>query len=396
MICKVSGVENITITDANIFQGNAGFIKGSMHISRDRIEAVVPASKENGVHPGHSICLPGRYVLPGLIDIHTHGNSGFDFSDGSRERLQHIGKYLAGHGVTSFLPTSMTFPYEKLEAAFMAAAEYRNDRPADGARVIGIHMEGPFLSEKKKGAQNGKFLKQPDAKAFSGLQELCGHMIRIVDVAPELSGAEEFIHRVSAECRVSVGHTNAAYEEAIRAFKAGACHVTHLFNAMTPFDHRKPGVVGAACDSDNVIAELICDGRHVHPGVVRMAFRLFPGRICLISDALRCCGMPDGEYELGGQIIILKNGEARLQDGTLAGAVSDLYEDMINAMRFGIPTEDAILAATMTPAKAVGMENKIGSLEPGKKADFIICDENWNLEQVYIDGLRISGVWSEK
>ncbi len=380
---------DILITDVNIFQGKTGFVKGCLHVSGDRIRAVMPDGKVRGVPSADRICLPGRYVIPGLVDIHTHGNSGYDFSDGSKEGLHEMGKYLAAHGITSFVPTSMTLPYEKLETAFRTAAEYMDDRTADGARVVGIHMEGPFFSEKEKGAQNRDFLKLPDADAFFRLQESCGHAVRIVDVAPELDGAEEFIHRAAAECRVSVGHTNASYEEAVRAFEAGASHVTHLFNAMTPFHHRDPGVIGAACEKDNVTAELICDGRHVHPGAVRMAFRLFPGRICLVSDALRCCGMPDGEYELGGQMITLKNGEARLPDGNLAGAVSDLYEDMVNAMRFGIPVEEAVLAATMIPAKEVGMETGIGSLEAGKKADFIICDENWNREQIFIDGVRI-------
>ena len=380
---------DILITDVNIFQGKTGFVKGCLHVSGDRIRAVMPDGKVRDVPSADRICLPGRYVIPGLVDIHTHGNSGYDFSDGSKEGLHEMGKYLAAQGITLFVPTSMTLPYEKLETAFRAAAVYMDDRPADGARVVGIHMEGPFFSEKEKGAQNRDFLKLPDTDAFFRLQESCGHAVRIVDIAPELDGAEGFIRRAAAECRVSVGHTNASYEEAVRAFEAGASHVTHLFNAMTPFHHRDPGVIGAACEKDNVTAELICDGRHVHPGAVRMAFRLFPGRICLVSDALRCCGMPDGEYELAGQMITLKNDEARLPDGNLAGAVTDLYEDMVNAMRFGIPVEEAVLAATMIPAKEAGMENEIGSLEAGKKADFIVCDESWNREQVFIDGVRI-------
>ncbi len=382
-------MREITITDARIFRGKTGFAKGNLHVSGSRIRSVIPESEERCEYPGSRIRLPGRYIIPGLVDIHTHGNSGFDFSDGSREGLERIGKYLAAHGITSFAPTSMTLPCEKLETAFRTAAAYRNDRPADGARVVGIHMEGPFLSEKKKGAQNGNYLKQPDAEIFFKLQETCNHAICIVDVAPELEGAEEFIRRVSEDCRVSIGHTEASYGEALRAFDAGASHVTHLFNAMLPVHHREPGVTGAAFEKEKAAVELICDGLHVHPGVIRMAFRLFPGRICLVSDSLRCCGMPDGEYELGGQQITLKNGQARLPDGNLAGAVSNLYEDMVRAIHFGIPAEDAILAATMIPAKEAGAETEIGSLEPGKKGDFIVCDENWNLEQVFIEGERI-------
>ena len=186
-----------------------------------------------------------------------------------------------------------------------------------------------------------------------------------------------------------MAHTDASYEEACRAFDAGASHVTHLFNAMPPINHRSPGVIGAAFERDDVTAELICDGLHIHPSIVRMAFRLFPGRICLISDALRCCGMPDGEYELGGQQVTLQGGAARLADGTIAGAACNLFEDMVNAIRFGIPVEDAVLAATLTPAREIGMDQEIGSLEMGKRADFIVCDENWNLEQVYVDGVRV-------
>ena len=383
--------------NACIFQGKKGFINGSLCISGDMIEEIMPAPERDGsggkkVYSGEGPAdrtdLNGCYVLPGLVDIHTHGNSGCDFSDGSREGLQKMGKYLAHHGITSFAPTSMTLPYERLEKAFLTAADYIKDRPADGARVIGIHMEGPFFSEKKKGAQNGAYLRLPDIEGFLRLQEICGGLIRIVDVAPELEGAEEFIREISSVCRVSAAHTDAAYEDAVRAFEAGASHVTHLFNAMPPVHHRKPGVIGAACERDDVAAELICDGLHVHPSIVRMAFRLFPGRICLISDSLRCCGMPEGEYELGGQRIILKNGQARLPEGNLAGAVSNLYEDMVNAIRFGIRKEDAILAATQTPALQAGA-GETGSLEKGKKADFIVCDKEWNLQQVYVGGVRI-------
>ena len=377
---------SILFSDAWIFQGEDGFIRGSFLVSGDRIRSIQPVSQpvENRV-----ISLHGLRVIPGLIDIHTHGNSGFDFSDGSAEGLLAMGRYLASRGITSFAPTSMTLPYEKLEKAFRTAGDYAKNRPSDGARMIGVHMEGPYFSEKKKGAQNSAYLKRPDPEGFCSLQEACGNLIRIVDIAPELEGAEEFIRRIAPSCRVSVAHTDASYEEAKAAFDAGASHLAHLFNAMPPIHHRNPGVIGAASEREDVSAELISDGLHVHPSIVRMAFRLFPGRICLISDALRCCGMPDGEYELGGQRVLLKDREARLSDGTLAGAVNNLYEDMVNAIRFGIRTEDAILSATMNPAKEVGADDEIGSLENGKKADFLVCDEHWNIREVYLDGIKI-------
>lgn len=381
--------EETVFSDAFVFQGENGFVRGALRISGDRIREVIPASRNGRACAREGADPDAIYILPGLVDIHTHGNSGCDFSDGDPEGLRRMGKYLAHNGITSFAPASMTLPYEKLAAAFRTAADYGNSRPADGAKIAGIHMEGPYFSEKKKGAQNGAYLRRPDAEGFFALQAGCGHLIRIVDIAPELEGSEDFIRRVSPDCRVSVAHTDASYEEALAAFEAGASHLTHLFNAMPPIHHRNPGVIGAASERESVAAELICDGLHVHPSAVRMAFRLFPGRICLISDALRCCGMPDGDYELGGQQVTLKNGQARLPDGNLAGAVKNLYEDMVNAIRFGIRPEEAVLAATLNPAKEVGIAEETGSLDEGKKADLVICDAGWNLKQVYIDGKRV-------
>lgn len=383
-------------TDAFIFQGENGFIKGSLRVCGDRIQGILqdPAGGSSGHCAGRAadeqvISLKGGCVLPGLVDIHTHGNSGHDFSDASEEGLYSMGRYMAHHGITSFLPTSMTLPYDRLEAAFQTAARYMEDPPEDGARILGVHMEGPYFSEKKRGAQNSAYLKLPDAEGFLHLQEKCGGIIRIVDVAPELEGAQEFIRSAASVCRVSVAHTDATYEETVSAFDAGASHVTHLFNAMPSIHHRRPGVIGAACERKDVAAELICDGLHIHPSVVRMAFRLFPGRICLISDSLRCCGMPDGVYELGGQDVTLSEGQARLADGTIAGAAANLYEDLVHAIRFGIRVEDAVCAASLNPARQARMDAEVGSLDEGKKADFLVCDADWNLQQVYIGGRRI-------
>ena len=247
-------------------------------------------------------------------------------------------------------------------------------------------MEGPYLSNEKCGAQNTAWLRSPDIREFRKLQEAAEGMIKIADVAPELFGAAEFAKEVSQTCRVSAAHTDAAYAQAKAFYEAGARHLTHLYNGMSQIHHRHPGVIGAASERPDVMAELISDGYHSHPSAVRMAFRLFPERICLISDALRCCGMPDGPYEMGGQTAWLKDGVARLSSGTIAGAASNLYQDMRNAIAFGIPKVQAIQAATIGPARAIGRDDRIGSIEEGKYADFVICSEDLTLQRVVLRG----------
>ena len=369
--------------NGNIFyQGQ--FIYGSFRVEGDIFAEVLGYVPDE---PG--IDLEGAYVIPGLVDVHNHGNSGADFSDGDYDGLVAIARHWAKCGVTSFAPASMTLPYEVLEKAFATAAKLREEKPAGCSRIMGIQMEGPFFSEKKKGAQNGAYLKNPDFAAFEKLFNGCDGMVTIVDLAPELPGSVEFVKEASNLCTVSVAHTDATYEDAKAAFDAGAAHLTHLYNAMPSIHHRRPGVIGAASENENVQAELICDGLHAHPSAVRMAFRLFPGRICIVSDALRCCGMPDGEYELGGQAVFLKGGIAKLSDGTIAGAATNLFDGMRNAIQFGISKEEAILSATLNPAKALGCADQIGSIQAGKRADFLICDEELNRKQVWIAGVQV-------
>lgn len=369
--------------NALIFNG-AEFVPGAFRVEDGRFAQVFAGDvKDVGED------MQGAYIIPGLVDVHNHGNSGADFSDGDPAGLRTMGRYLAENGITSFAPASMTLPYETLAAAFATAVAYRQEEAPGHSRLMGIQMEGPFFSEKKKGAQNGAYLKDPDFEAFEKLYRGCGGLVRIVDVAPELPGAAAFAEKAAKLCTVSVAHTDADYEQAAAVFRSGARHLTHLFNAMPPIHHRKPGVIGAAAERECVTAELICDGLHVHPSVVRMAFKLFPGRICLVSDALRCCGMPDGEYELGGQPVFLKDSIARLADGTIAGSASNLYTCMCNAIAFGIPAAEAINAATITPAHQIGGGSEIGSIEEGKLADFVVCDETLHRKAVYIGGVKI-------
>ena len=339
--------------------------------------------------PGPAEDLDGALVIPGLVDIHVHGCAGADFSDGDYAGLVRMARHLARRGVTSFAPASMTLPYDALDKAFHAAARLRREGLADGARLMGIQMEGPFLSREKRGSQNPAYLRLPDWDRFLRLYDAAEGLLRIVDVAPELPGAVEFTRRASEKCRVSVAHTAAGYDQAAAVFDAGATHLTHLFNAMSGIHHRHPGPIGAASERENVTAELICDGIHVHPSAVRMAFRLFPGRICLISDALRCCGMADGSYSLGGQEILLSGGVARLTGGAIAGSAADLYQCMRRAVSFGIPREQAVWAATALPARVIGRESETGAIADGRAADFVICGGELEPEAVYLGGKRL-------
>lgn len=359
------------------------FVRGGFSVENGRFAHVLEDV------PGPAEDLDGALVIPGLVDIHVHGCAGADFSDGDYAGLVRMARYLARRGVTSFAPASMTLPYDALDKAFHAAARLRREGLADGARLMGIQMEGPFLSREKRGSQNPAYLRLPDWDRFLRLYDAAEGLLRIVDVAPELPGAVEFTRRASEKCRVSVAHTAAGYDQAAAVFDAGATHLTHLFNAMSGIHHRHPGPIGAASERENVTAELICDGIHVHPSAVRMAFRLFPGRICLISDALRCCGMADGSYSLGGQEILLSGGVARLTGGAIAGSAADLYQCMRRAVSFGIPREQAVWAATALPAWVIGRESETGAIADGRAADFVICGGELEPEAVYLGGKRL-------
>ena len=372
--------------NARIYCPDFRFHTGAFEVTADgKFGAVLPQSV-----PEDAVDLQGATVIPGLCDVHNHGNSGEDFSDGSYEGLIKIAKYLASEGVTSFAPASMTLPYDVLEKAFATGRKLADEQPEGCSRLMGIQMEGPYFSEKKKGAQNGAYLKTPDYDGFKKLYDGCGGLVRIVDLAPELADSKEFVEKASKLCTVSVAHTDSDYDHAKMAFDAGATHLTHLYNGMPSIHHRNPGVIPAAAENPNVRAEIICDGLHIHPASVRLAFNMFGAdRMIIISDALRCCGMPDGEYELGGQQVFLSGGIAKLKDGTIAGSATNLFECMRRAISFGIAEEDAVRAASYNPACSLGVQDQIGTIEAGKLADFVVCNSDYSQKTVYIGGKKI-------
>lgn len=330
----------------------------------------------------------GCYVIPGLTDVHFHGCMGADFSDGDPAGLRTIAEYELSRGVTQICPAGMTLLEDQLTVICKMAAAHKRENH-DGAELVGVNLEGPFLSYAKKGAQNGDWLHKPDAEMFHRLVEASEGLVKLVTVAAEEPGAMDFIRKAKEWATVSLGHTTADYDTAMKAYELGASQATHLFNAMPPFTHRAPGVVGAAADQPHVRVELICDGVHIHPAVVRTVFKLFGAeRVVLISDSLRCTGMPDGQYPFGGQEIVLKGNRATLlhEPDTLAGSVTDLMGCVKKAAEFGIPLADAVRAAAVNPAQAIGVFDRYGSLDAGKAANIAILDENLNLKDVIFRG----------
>ncbi len=321
------------------------------------------------------------YVIPGLTDIHFHGCDGHDFCDGTTEAFDAIGAFELKQGVTTICPATMTLSEEMLSGICKNAAAYHKAQEnGEGRRdvsdLIGIHMEGPFINAHKKGAQNESYVQEPSAQKLRRWQQDAEGLVRLVSLAPEVPGALSCIEECRDEFRFSIAHTESDYDTAMSAFAAGADHVTHLYNAMPPFTHRAPGVIGAASDTPKTFVELICDGVHIAPSVVRATFRLFgDDRVILISDSMEATGKPDGIYSLGGLEVHVKGNHATLADGTLAGSATPLYQCMLTAVSMGIPLESAVKASTINPCRSIGMDSLYGSIREGKKAHFLVLNQ---------------------
>ena len=392
-------MRELMIRNASVFQEDGTFRQEDVCIREGRFEEAGTSGSDSVI-----VDAKGLMAIPGLVDIHFHGCMGYDFCDGTEEAIRQIAEYELREGITSIVPATMTFPEEKLGIIMESAAAFSQSAEGAGSSLIrkteesctllpcaalrGINMEGPFISMEKKGAQNQAYIVPPDADMFRRLQKKAEGLIRFCDIAPETDGAMDFIRELKDEVRISLAHTTADYDTAREAFIHGARHVTHLFNAMPPFSHRAPGVIGAAAENPDVIAELICDGIHIHPSAVRAAFRLFGDeRICLISDSMMATGLSDGEYTLGGQAVTVRGNLATLADGTIAGSVTNLMDCLRTAVqKMGIPLESAVRCATINPARAAGIDDVCGSIRSGKCADLLLVDQDLQIKKMVFHG----------
>ena len=345
-------------------------------------EAEIPADAE-------VIDAEGGYVSPGFIELHIHGYLSKDVCDANEESLRIISRGLLGNGVTGYLPTTMTVDMSVIKGALEACRALMPETRTpefDGSEILGVHAEGPFISESKKGAQDPKYILKPDADFVKEYSDV----IRVITLAPEEDDADfSAIKRITSETDVvvSMGHTSADYDTAVAGVKAGVRHATHLFNAMTPLTHRGPGVVGAALNCDEVSCELIVDTHHVNAALFDTVYKLKGRKLCIITDCLPAGGLPEGEYTLGGAKIIYKNDLCRLEDGPIAGSVLKLNKGVWNVYNNSkIPLHECVNCASLNPATTLGIQDKKGSIKEGKDADIVILDNEFNVRKTIIGG----------
>ncbi|MBR1671837.1 MAG: N-acetylglucosamine-6-phosphate deacetylase [Fretibacterium sp.] len=361
------------LENGQVYCPDGVFRRGTLHVEGG---VFVEASA-----PGPVFDAEGLTLIPGLTDVHFHGCMGRDRCEGTEAAIQAIADYEESAGVTTLCPATMTLPEGRLIEIVSAAGRFSGET---GAALVGIDMEGPFISLEKRGAQNPRYIRRPDAALFERVREASGGLVKIVTVAPEVEGAMEFIDRERDRAILSIAHTACDYDTAREAFARGARHVTHLYNAMPPMGHREPGPILAALERDDVTIELICDGVHVHPAVIRNTLRMFgKDRVIFISDSMEATGMPDGRYTLGELPVVKRGNRALLSDGTIAGSVTDLMGCLRTAvLGMGVPLETAVRCAAVNPARLIGIHDRYGSLEPGRVANLVALDKELNVVMV--------------
>ena len=329
----------------------------------------------------------GNYLSPGFIDIHNHGNSGYDVMDSTEEALDKIGEFHLSNGVTSYLGTIITSSYENTIKAMKNIVDYKNK--LGKANILGIHLEGPFFDLEKKGAQPEEFIKLPDLNHIQELLDIAKGKLKMVSLAPELKGSIEVIEKLKENnVAIAMAHTNATFEDAEKGIDSGITIATHLYNGMRSFNHREPGVIGASLLDNRVYCELIYDRIHLHDAAAKVALKMKGyDKIVLVSDAMMAAGLGDGEYLLGNQKVLVKEGVARLASGSLAGSTLNLKQAVYNMVKFlEVPIHEAVKMASLNPAKAINMGREIGSIRVGKRADLIIFDENMDIKHTISGG----------
>jgi N-acetylglucosamine-6-phosphate deacetylase len=369
---------------------DAGFVSDTIVLVREgKIAALAPRLDPG--FAGDILDAQGKIVAPGFLDIHVHGGAGADTMDAAPQALETIAVFAAAHGVTGFLPTTVTGSQADTMAAICAVAEYARGRHP-GAQALGVHLEGPYLNAANLGAQNPRFVRAPQADEYSELFALGN--VRLISVAPEIPGSAELIrYAVAQGAAVAIGHSSASYAQVLEAVAQGLTQATHTYNAMSPLHHREPGASGAALTCDRIYAQVIVDLIHVHPAMVKLLVRA-KGllRTVLITDAMRAAGMPDGEYDLGGQQITVKNGEARLPAGNLAGSTLTMERAVRNVMRAAdLSLPEALRLASLTPAESIGLAGRKGRLAPGWDADIVLLDEQVNVALTMVGGQVVYG-----
>ncbi|MBO3065963.1 N-acetylglucosamine-6-phosphate deacetylase [Staphylococcus shinii] len=367
------------IANGRIYTENETIAQGYIIIDNGKIAQI-----GTGEYQGEltTIDLKGQHVLPGFIDIHMHGGYGEDAMDASFEGLKHLSESLLSEGTTSFLATTMTQSDENIIKALKNIVNYQGQQDnLNAASIVGIHLEGPFISEHKVGAQNPAYVQRPSVAKIQQFQEIANDQIKVMTFAPEVEGARETLAALHNQINFSIGHTVATFDEVNEAVAHGAKHVTHLYNAGTAFEHRNPGLSGAAWVNDKLSTESIVDGIHSHPASIKIAYKQKGNkRFFLITDAMRAKGMPDGEYDLGGQNVTVKGSEARLASGALAGSILKMNEGLKNLIKFtGASLDDLWRVTSLNQAIALNIEDNKGSIAVGKDADIVVVDDDMHV-----------------